>query len=281
MKRFISILLVAAMAVMLFSSCGKTDEPKEENNVNVSVVLNMGDTVTLMPTEQEMDEKTEDETDSIVYEFESDDNTVIEVDESGLVKAVGEGEATVTVRYGESSNTCSFVVKQLGTVGVEDTETVAEGTSVTENKTTTGTANKTASTKTSTPNNNTAPVTQQAGNNSPAANAGTSANTNTNTNTGNGADAGNGSTGTNTTNPPADTTGSGSAGTTTAPADPNPSQGSNTGTGGATGPTGATGFDNTQPGNAYSDNDTIDLPNTWNDGTSIPGDNTGAVIDEP
>ena len=29
------------------------------------------------------------------------------------------------------------------------------------------------------------------------------------------------------------------------------------------------------------DNDTIDLPNTWNDGTSIPGDNTGAVIDEP
>ena len=81
--------------------------PAESVTLNkTALTLEIGDTATLTATVEPADA-----TDKTVT-WESSDETVATVDENGVVTAVGRGEATVTVKAGEASATCTVEVQR-------------------------------------------------------------------------------------------------------------------------------------------------------------------------
>ena len=81
--------------------------PAESVTLNkTALTLEIGDTATLTATVEPADA-----TDKTVT-WESSDETVATVDGNGVVTAVGRGEATVTVKAGEASATCTVEVQR-------------------------------------------------------------------------------------------------------------------------------------------------------------------------
>ena len=115
MKKALSILLVACMCVGLLAGCqwlpllgGPTEPPVievEDVKINLSTVtIKVGDVHQIVTRVEPA------EADQTVT-FTSSDETVATVDETGLVIAIAEGTAEITVSAGEKSKVCTITVE--------------------------------------------------------------------------------------------------------------------------------------------------------------------------
>ena len=103
MKKLFALLCTAALAVSLVA-CGRV----KINTVTLpeSQLLNRGDSVQLTPTfaaeKETTEEKLAEAAQQLTLEWATSDEAVATVDETGLVTAVGAGEADITVKISES-----------------------------------------------------------------------------------------------------------------------------------------------------------------------------------
>lgn len=111
MKRKFGILtFVAALLVSIFAFSALTachDETKENVSITMSqkeITLSVGESqkLTVSVTPEDAEDKT--------IEWKSSDNKIATV-ENGLVKAVAEGETTVTATTNGKSDSCKIIVK--------------------------------------------------------------------------------------------------------------------------------------------------------------------------
>lgn len=123
MKRTLLILSVLATALMVFAGCKKEPKVEEITSVKVdptAVILKPGDS-------KQLKVSWEPQTKNVTALFTSDKPEVATVDADGMVKAVAEGTATITVNVGNKKATCAVTVSNETNV----TEVKVDPTSVT------------------------------------------------------------------------------------------------------------------------------------------------------
>ena len=114
MKKLLALLVTAALAVSLVA-CGSVQI--DGMTLPESQILNKGDSIQLTPAFASEKEKNEDKiakaAEKLTLEWATSDETVATVDETGLVTAVGAGEADITVRISEREITavCAITVE--------------------------------------------------------------------------------------------------------------------------------------------------------------------------
>lgn len=114
MKKLLALLVTAVLAVSLVA-CGSVKI--DGMTLPESQILNKGDSIQLTPTFASEKEKNEDKiakaAEKLTLEWATSDETVATVDETGLVTAVGAGEADITVRISEREITavCAITVE--------------------------------------------------------------------------------------------------------------------------------------------------------------------------
>ncbi len=126
MKKLLALLVTAALAVSLVA-CGSVKI--DGMTLPESQILNKGDSIQLTPAFASEKEKNEDKiakaAEKLTLEWATSDETVATVDETGLVTAVGAGEADITVRISEREITavCAITVENKAD-GVNAPETM-------------------------------------------------------------------------------------------------------------------------------------------------------------
>ena len=114
MKKLLALLVTAALAVSLVA-CGRVKI--DGMTLPESQILNKGDSIQLTPAFASEKEKNEDKiakaAEKLTLEWSTSDETVATVDETGLVTAVGAGEADITVKISEREITavCAITVE--------------------------------------------------------------------------------------------------------------------------------------------------------------------------
>lgn len=114
MKKLLALLVTAVLAVSLVA-CGRVKI--DGMTLPESQILNKGDSIQLTPAFASEKEKNEDKiakaAEKLTLEWATSDETVATVDETGLVTAVGAGEADITVRISEREITavCAITVE--------------------------------------------------------------------------------------------------------------------------------------------------------------------------
>ena len=114
MKKLLALLVTAVLAVSLVA-CGRVKI--DGITLPESQILNKGDSIQLTPAFASEKEKNEDKiakaAEKLTLEWATSDETVATVDETGLVTAVGAGEADITVRISEREITavCAITVE--------------------------------------------------------------------------------------------------------------------------------------------------------------------------
>lgn len=113
MKRTLLILSVLATALMVFAGCKKEPKVEEITSVKVdpvSVVMSIGETKQLTVTTQPEGLKA-------TPIFTSDNAKVATVSDKGVITAIAEGKAVVTVTVGALKATCDVTVAKRGAAG--------------------------------------------------------------------------------------------------------------------------------------------------------------------
>lgn len=114
MKKLLALLVTAVLAVSLVA-CGRVKI--DGMTLPESQILNKGDSIQLTPAFASEKEKNEDKiakaAEKLTLEWATSDETVATVDETGLVTAVGAGEADITVKISEREITavCAITVE--------------------------------------------------------------------------------------------------------------------------------------------------------------------------
>lgn len=114
MKKLLALLVTAVLAVSLVA-CGSVKI--DGMTLPESQILNKGDSIQLTPAFASEKEKNEDKiakaAEKLTLEWATSDETVATVDETGLVTAVGAGEADITVKISEREITavCAITVE--------------------------------------------------------------------------------------------------------------------------------------------------------------------------
>lgn len=114
MKKLLALLVTAVLAVSLVA-CGRVKI--DGMTLPESQILNKGDSIQLTPAFASEKEKNEDKiakaAEKLTLEWSTSDETVATVDETGLVTAVGAGEADITVKIseGEITAVCAITVE--------------------------------------------------------------------------------------------------------------------------------------------------------------------------
>lgn len=114
MKKLLALLVAAVLAVSLVA-CGSVKI--DGMTLPESQILNKGDSIQLTPAFASEKEKNEDKiakaAEKLTLEWSTSDETVATVDETGLVTAVGAGEADITVKISEREITavCAITVE--------------------------------------------------------------------------------------------------------------------------------------------------------------------------
>ena len=114
MKKLLALLVTAVLAVSLVA-CGRVKI--DGMTLPESQILNKGDSIQLTPAFASEKEKNEDKiakaAEKLTLEWSTSDETVATVDETGLVTAVGAGEADITVKISEREITavCAITVE--------------------------------------------------------------------------------------------------------------------------------------------------------------------------
>ena len=114
MKKLLALLVTAVLAVSLVA-CGNVKI--DGMTLPESQILNKGDSIQLTPAFASEKEKNEDKiakaAEKLTLEWSTSDETVATVDETGLVTAVGAGEADITVKIseGEITAVCAITVE--------------------------------------------------------------------------------------------------------------------------------------------------------------------------
>lgn len=114
MKKLLALLVAAVLAVSLVA-CGSVKI--DGMTLPESQILNKGDSIQLTPAFASEKEKNEDKiakaAEKLTLEWATSDETVATVDETGLVTAVGAGEADITVKISEREITavCAITVE--------------------------------------------------------------------------------------------------------------------------------------------------------------------------
>lgn len=114
MKKLLALLVAAVLAVSLVA-CGRVKI--DGMTLPESQILNKGDSIQLTPAFASEKEKNEDKiakaAEKLTLEWSTSDETVATVDETGLVTAVGAGEADITVKISEREITavCAITVE--------------------------------------------------------------------------------------------------------------------------------------------------------------------------
>lgn len=114
MKKLLALLVTAVLAVSLVA-CGSVKI--DGMTLPESQILNKGDRIQLTPAFASEKEKNEDKiakaAEKLTLEWATSDETVATVDETGLVTAVGAGEADITVKISEREITavCAITVE--------------------------------------------------------------------------------------------------------------------------------------------------------------------------
>lgn len=114
MKKLLALLVTAVLAVSLVA-CGSVKI--DGMTLPESQILNKGDSIQLTPVFASEKEKNEDKiakaAEKLTLEWATSDETVATVDETGLVTAVGAGEADITVKISEREITavCAITVE--------------------------------------------------------------------------------------------------------------------------------------------------------------------------
>ena len=114
MKKLLALLVTAVLAVSLVA-CGRVKI--DGMTLPESQILNKGDSIQLTPAFASEKEKNEDKiakaAEKLTLEWATSDETVVTVDETGLVTAVGAGKADITVKISEREITavCAITVE--------------------------------------------------------------------------------------------------------------------------------------------------------------------------
>ena len=113
--------MLSMAAAMFMASCtedpiGNGNDPNGNDPVEVNVALDRNEmTLTIGQTAQLIASVTPEGTE---VEWTSDDSSIASVDENGLVTAVAEGTATITVSAGDVSDECTVVVTPVAVESV-------------------------------------------------------------------------------------------------------------------------------------------------------------------
>lgn len=126
MKKLLALLVTAVLAVSLVA-CGRVKI--DGMTLPESQILNKGDSIQLTPAFASEKEKNEDKiakaAEKLTLEWATSDETVATVDETGLVTAVGAGEADITAKIHDTEITavCAITV-EIKADGVNAPETM-------------------------------------------------------------------------------------------------------------------------------------------------------------